>query len=147
MIAWLGAKLGAKLAGPLVILVAIAGLFAVGGLGIWRAAGSFTSAISEAAEAARKSAVKERDAHWLAEIARANLEAEAARRAQSARVAAVNETAQAEISALPIIMPPSTMNSGSGGRTRSKSRPNRRPSNGRGETALPLIAAPGKPGK
>jgi hypothetical protein len=47
------------------------------------------------------------------------------------------------MSALPTIMPPSSMNPGSGGRMRAKSAPSVRPSKGSGPTALPAMAAPG----
>ena len=46
------------------------------------------------------------------------------------------------MSALPIIMPPNTMNSGIGGRSRVKSLPSKRPSKGCGMIARPATAAP-----
>ena len=47
------------------------------------------------------------------------------------------------MSALPTIMPPSTMNGAIGGRTRAKSFASRRPSNGSGASARPASARPG----
>ncbi len=47
------------------------------------------------------------------------------------------------MSFLPTIMPPSTMNGAIGGRTRAKSLPSSRPSNGNAASARPASARPG----
>ena len=55
-----------------------------------------------------------------------------------------NGCSKAGISFLPIIIPPSTMNSRRGGRTRAKSAPSFLPSNGTAPSARPPMAAPGR---
>jgi hypothetical protein len=67
------------------IALAVAGLVATGGLGAWRAAAAFQAVVADAAASAKA----ERDAHWKAEIAEANVkvaraEAEQARAAMAA---------------------------------------------------------------
>jgi uncharacterized protein YhaN len=89
MLAWLIDRTG--LGRVTIIAIAIAGLAALGGLGVWRA----TAAVERMVERAATSARVERDAAWRAEIEKANA---AVARAEAAQVR-VALAADAEIKA------------------------------------------------
>lgn len=69
------------------IALGVAALVAIGGLGAWRAAATISTMVDEAAATAKA----ERDAHWRAEIAEANVKVARAE-AEQARVAMAAET-------------------------------------------------------
>ncbi|MGO4735964.1 hypothetical protein AB4099_05435 [Bosea sp. 2KB_26] len=77
MFAALLAKTGLSRAAATVLLVV--GLAALAGLGAWRAAAALERIVDQAAASART----ERDAHWRAEIATANVAIERARAEQA----------------------------------------------------------------
>lgn len=76
--------------------LAIAALLALAGLGYWRGMTALDGMVAEA----RASAVAERDAHWRAEIAASNAEAERQRAEQAINAAAAQGAAQLRIAAL-----------------------------------------------
>ena len=92
MIALLSARFGR----PAAVAIVVAAILAVAGLGAWRAVSTVNGWIASAATTARA----ERDAHWRAEIARANVEAATARAGQAAAAAALEAGAGVEIATL-----------------------------------------------
>lgn len=75
--------LAARFARPVskaaLVALGMAGLVAIGGLGVWSAVAGVQSMVADAAATAKA----ERDAHWRAEIAEANAKAAAAEAAQA----------------------------------------------------------------
>lgn len=76
---------------PVVIVIAIAGLLALAGAGFWRGMARIDALTVAAADGARK----ERDAHWQAEIEKANAATERARSDQAVRAAMLEAAAAA----------------------------------------------------
>lgn len=92
----LAARIGLKLSGAAIIAIMIALFLALAGLGAWRAMAAFHQEIEDA----RAAAIRERDAHWKAEIEKSNSEAEARRVDQAIAAAQQDAVSRAKIEAL-----------------------------------------------
>lgn len=96
MIALLAARFGIKISERVAAVIVVAGLFALGGLGIWRG----LAAIERLTMAAADAATEARDAHWRAEIEKSNAEVQKRTAEQAINAAAASAAAEAEITRL-----------------------------------------------